>query len=40
MGEERGDLIKFYNTVYVMKMKAFAQKFSDSQVGTPVNHVL
>ncbi|XP_034237107.1 retinoblastoma-like protein 1 isoform X1 [Thrips palmi] len=31
MGEERGDLIKFYNTVYVMEMKAFAQKFSDSQ---------
>ncbi|KAK3927281.1 Retinoblastoma-like protein 1 [Frankliniella fusca] len=31
-GEVRGDLIKFYNEVFVSKMKAFAQKFcSDSQ---------
>ena len=29
-GEERGDLIKFYNTVYVKKISAFAQKFSQS----------
>lgn len=29
--EERGDLIKFYNQVYVQKMKAFALKFRAAQ---------
>lgn len=31
MGEERGDLIQFYNQVYVKKMKKFALKFSSNQ---------
>jgi hypothetical protein len=26
--EDRGDLIKFYNTIYVQKVKEFALKFS------------
>ena len=33
-GEERaehGDLIKFYNTVYVLHMKDFAMKFAKSR---------
>ncbi|KAE8752134.1 hypothetical protein FOCC_FOCC001296 [Frankliniella occidentalis] len=30
-GEVRGDLIKFYNEVFVTKMKAFAQKFCSDQ---------
>lgn len=31
--EERGDIIKFYNSIYVQKMQTFAMKFSvQSQV--------
>ena len=26
--EERGDLIQFYNSVYVLKMKGFALKYA------------
>ncbi|KAK7080288.1 tubulin folding cofactor A, partial [Halocaridina rubra] len=33
--EERGDLILFYNQVYVQKMKAFALKFRTAQEGDP-----
>lgn len=29
--QERGDLIKFYNTVYVMSMQQFALRFSRAQ---------
>lgn len=36
--EERGDLIQFYNSVYVLKMKSFALKYThpaaDSRVCT------
>jgi hypothetical protein len=28
--EDRGDLIKFYNTIYVLKVKGFALKFSST----------
>ncbi|XP_076033426.1 retinoblastoma-like protein 1 [Oratosquilla oratoria] len=31
--EERGDLIKFYNQVYVQKLKAFALRFRTAQEG-------
>jgi hypothetical protein len=30
-GEDRGDLIKFYNAVFVKKVKQFALRFSTSQ---------
>ncbi|KAM6928454.1 retinoblastoma-like protein 1 [Xenentodon cancila] len=35
--EERGDLIQFYNTVYVLKMKSFALRYAtnDNQVDAP-----
>ncbi|KAF7711357.1 retinoblastoma-like protein 1 [Silurus meridionalis] len=37
--EERGDLIQFYNSVYVMKMKSFAVRYAhpaaDSRVDAP-----
>lgn len=37
--EERGDLIQFYNSIYVLKMKGFALKYatptSDSRVEAP-----
>uniref|UniRef100_A0A8C1JNP2 Retinoblastoma-like 1 (p107) n=1 Tax=Cyprinus carpio TaxID=7962 RepID=A0A8C1JNP2_CYPCA len=37
--EERGDLIQFYNSVYVLKMKSFALKYAhstlDNKVGAP-----
>lgn len=37
--EERGDLIQFYNSVYVLKMKSFALKYThpaaDSRVCIP-----
>lgn len=29
--EERGDIIKFYNTVYVQKMQEFALKFANDE---------
>ncbi|ELU08799.1 hypothetical protein CAPTEDRAFT_192080 [Capitella teleta] len=32
-GEDRGDLIKFYNSVYVKKIKAFALRFSAHNIG-------
>ncbi|XP_011351658.1 retinoblastoma-like protein 1 isoform X2 [Ooceraea biroi] len=35
-GEERGDLIKFYNTVYVPQVKEFANKFGSAR-GSAMN---
>jgi len=35
-GEERGDLIKFYNTVYVPQVKEFANKFGSAR-GSVMN---
>ncbi|XP_060584705.1 retinoblastoma-like protein 2 [Ruditapes philippinarum] len=32
-GEERGDLIQFYNQVFITQMRAFALRFSASQNG-------
>ncbi|KAI1899919.1 hypothetical protein AGOR_G00066720, partial [Albula goreensis] len=31
-GEDRGDLIQFYNSVYVLRMKAFAQRYAVSSL--------
>lgn len=36
--EKRGDLISFYNTVYILAMKSFALQFSTS--SEQVKHVL
>uniref|UniRef100_A0A669E5R5 Retinoblastoma-like protein 1 n=1 Tax=Oreochromis niloticus TaxID=8128 RepID=A0A669E5R5_ORENI len=33
--EERGDLIQFYNTVYVLKMKSFALRYADAPPLSP-----
>uniref|UniRef100_A0A667XAV7 Retinoblastoma-like protein 1 n=1 Tax=Myripristis murdjan TaxID=586833 RepID=A0A667XAV7_9TELE len=35
--EERGDLIQFYNSVYVLKMKSFAQRYTphDNRMDAP-----
>lgn len=38
--EERGDLIKFYNTVYVPEVKSFAEKFGASRGGNIANLML
>lgn len=34
--EERGDIIKFYNTVYVVKMQAFSLKFANSDLANDI----
>ena len=36
-GEERGDLIKFYNTVYLPLVQEYALKFSVKKSGTELN---
>lgn len=38
--EEHGDLIQFYNTIFVLKVKSFALRYasSDSEVWNP-DHV-
>lgn len=36
--EERGDIIKFYNTVYVQKMQEFSLKFAN--VDTAVSLII
>lgn len=38
--EERGDLIKFYNTVYVPEVKLFAEQFGTSRGGSMINLTL
>ena len=35
--EERGDLIKFYNVVYIQQMKGFALKFQSSNADGSVS---
>ncbi len=34
--EERGDLIQFYNSAYVLKMKSFALKYAQSTLDNKV----
>lgn len=36
-GEERGDLIKFYNTVYLSLVQEFALRFSVKKSGAESN---
>ncbi len=38
--EERGDLIQFYNSVYVLKMKSFALKYAHSTLDNKVGVLL
>lgn len=38
--EERGDLIKFYNTVYVSEVKIFVEQFGLSRGGSIMNLIL
>lgn len=38
--EERGDLIQFYNSAYVLKMKAFALKYAQSTLDNKVGVLL
>lgn len=34
--DERGDLIQFYNSVYVLKMKSFALRYAQSTLDSKV----
>lgn len=38
--EERGDLIQFYNSVYVLKMKSFALRYAHSAIDGKVGLLL
>lgn len=38
--EERGDLIQFYNSVYVLKIKSFALRYAHSTIDSKVGLLL